>query len=345
MKDCIIIIPTYNEADNIPELVSRIRASMNGTRILVVDDSPNELTRETALDNGCIVNYTPKIKRGLSKAVLDGIKTAKEVEGCDRVIIMDADLQHPPEVLPSIHQALEDNDFVIASRYIKDGGIANWSWKRKLISRCANLLASPLTLFKVKDSMSGFAGFRLAGVPEVVKPRGYKIVTELMVRGNWQSIKEVPYVFGDRKQGESKLSQSHITAYLRQLLDLYLYKFRFIKFSLVGLSGILVNLAFLFLLTEVVGFSYIWSAIFASVISITNNYTWNYLWTFRDKKTGLIQGWFQYLIMAGIASWLYLLLLILLTETLGIWYMLSATIAILVTFVLRYFVASRYIWK
>lgn len=349
-----VIIPTYNESLNIPEIVRRIRAhTKDGTQILIVDDSPNEDTREAALDNQCLINWLPGVKRGLSRAVIDGIKIAQENLNSDAVIIMDADLQHPPEAIPLITEALKDNDFVIASRYIKNGGIEDWGLKRRLISKVANYLAAPLSLFKVKDAMSGFAGFRLKGLPKLstLKPQGYKIVLELLARGNRESVKEVPYTFGVRGKGESKLNRGHFTAYLRQLKSLYLHKFRGIKFTAIGASGILVNLTALYLLTELAGLPYLGAAFGAGIISITNNYTWNYLWTFNDMtvnkviRNRYISGWFQYLSMAGVTTLCQIGLLTLLTEIAGLWYMASAFIGTLIVFIVNYFVASRFIWR
>lgn len=350
-----VIIPTYNEALNIPELVRRIRAHTNGnTQILIVDDSPNEDTREAALDNQCLVNWLPGVKRGLSRAVIDGIKIAQENLNSDAVIIMDADLQHPPEAIPLITEALKDNDFVIASRYIKNGGIEDWGLKRRLISKVANYLATPLSFFKVKDAMSGFAGFKLKGLPKLstLKPQGYKIVLELLARGKWERVKEVPYTFGVRGKGESKLNRGHFTAYLKQLKSLYLHKFRGIKFVTVGGSGILVNLSLLYVFKEYVGVSLLFAAVIAAIGGISNNYLWNYLWTFKDMRikerlpiNTKIAGWMEYLLMAGTTTSMQIGILLLLVNIFGFWYIPTAFVATLIVFIVNYLVASRWIWK
>lgn len=349
MNNSIIIIPTYNEAENIPLLADKLRQSVDGTcDVLIMDDSPNTYTIAAAHQQGweaCWRTWCNR-EKGLSPAVIDGIKMAVN-EGKEQIIVMDADLQHPPRTVAFILRALKDYDFVVASRYVAGAGIREWSFKRRVISKVANWLAMPLMEFKVHDMMSGFFGFRVEKLPELdsLKPKGYKIGTELLVKGNWSNVLEIPYTFGTREAGESKLSSTQIAEYLKQLVNLYLYKFRFLKFGLVGLSGIFVNLILLWFFVDVVSLHYLTSASLAFLASVTNNYAWNYKWTFRDKIAGLFSGWFKYLIM-GVATWVvYLGALAFMYEVLGFWYILAAIIAILITFAIRYVIANSYIWK
>lgn len=160
-------------------------------------------------------------KRGLSSAVVEGLRILDI--STDRVIVMDADLQHPPEVVPKLFGALDTHDFVIASRYIDDGGCGEWSLSRKIISKVANLLAMPLVP-EVHDRMSGFFGFRTEKLPDLssVNNRGFKIMLELLVRGSWKSVTEVPFTFQPRLQGETKMKSSQVKDYMLQLVKLYL---------------------------------------------------------------------------------------------------------------------------
>ena len=340
-----IIVPTFNEQENLPELARRIRASLDSSaEILVMDDSPNDSTASVAHSLGCKVVQREGLK-GLSRAVIDGIKLSNS----EKVIVMDADLQHPPETLPALIEALEENDFVVMSRYIKGGGCKEWDLDRKFVSRVANLAARPLQL-KVHDLVSGFFGFKRKGLPELntVSPRGFKIMLELLVRGRWHQVAEVPYIFESRTKGESKLSKQRVTDYVLQLIDLYLHKFRLLRFGLVGVLGAIIGLPLLYTLTEFVGLYYIVSAIIAIICASTSNYFFNNLWTFREKRRkgrGHILGWLKYQVLSAGGDGMYLGLLFLLTSVFGVWYMLSSVISISTIFILKYLFANKVIWR
>jgi len=156
-KTISIIIPTYKEKDNIGPLVERIQKSMAkyDYEIVIVDDNSADGSEE--LVSGLAKKYPVKIivrknKRGLSSAVVDGIAATDS----EFVIVMDADLQHPPEVLPDIAKALENHDFVMGSRYVKGGSPGEWKLARKIVSKVATLMALPIAP-KIKDPMSGFS--------------------------------------------------------------------------------------------------------------------------------------------------------------------------------------------
>lgn len=216
-----IITPTLNESENLPELVRRIRASVDSTtNILIVDDSSDNKTTHIAHQLGCEVIHPAG--GSLSKAVVTGIRATNS----EKTVVMDADCQHPPEYLSALMTALETHDFVVMSRYVSGGGCKEWDFDRKVISRIANLLARPLCP-KVHDLVSGFFGFHRKGLPDLstVNTRGYKCMLEFLVRGTWVSVAEVPFTFAPRTKGESKLSRGKITDYVLQLAALYLYKF------------------------------------------------------------------------------------------------------------------------
>jgi dolichol-phosphate mannosyltransferase len=159
-------------------------------------------------------------KMGLASAVLDGMKVAKH----ELVAVMDADLQHPPELLPKLlEKAKEGHDVVVASRYAEGGGVEGWSFWRRLISRGATLLAHALLprTREVEDPLSGFFLFRKCVVEGVeLNPTGYKLLLEVLVRGRYGSVAEVPYVFEARRRGRSKLGLKEIFDYVALLLRL-----------------------------------------------------------------------------------------------------------------------------
>jgi len=228
--DLTIVIPTYNEAENIPILVERIfrvfrEHSLDGEVIIVDDDSP-DCTWEVVQKLRSIYNNLELLrrvdKRGLSSSVLDGIDLSK-----GKVIgVMDADLSHLPEKIPELLKPITngESDFVIGSRYMKGGKIVEWPFKRKFASKLATLAAIGLT--KVKDPMSGFFFFTKTTVEGVeISTQVLKICLEILVKGKYNNVIEIPIVFSDRKYGESKLTLSVILGYFYQLAKLYAYKF------------------------------------------------------------------------------------------------------------------------
>ena len=222
-----IISPTYNERKNIKTLIQRISQAMSGRRyeIIVVDDNSSDGTVDIV--KGLSIDYPVKLlvrngKFGLASAILKGFELAKgNILG-----VIDADLQHPPEYMRDFVKAIEQDgcDVAIGSRYTNGGGIESWSKKRLLTSKVAVLLAKPLVR-GIKDPMSGFF-FLKRSVIEGVKlnPTGYKLGLEILVKGNYRKLKEIPFSFKKRKNGASKLNNSEILSYLRLLSGLYLYK-------------------------------------------------------------------------------------------------------------------------
>jgi dolichol-phosphate mannosyltransferase len=223
-----IIVPTLNEAQSVATLAARIAAALEGERfetIVVDDDSSDETWRLACELPGALhVRIIRRVGRsGLSSAVVEGFAAARgEIIG-----VIDADLSHPPETIPGMLHAIRlgGADLVIASRMISGGATEGWPRSRKFSSRIASLLAKPITT--VRDPMSGFLLFRREVIEGVrLKPRGYKIGLEILIRGNAQRIVEVPFIFRDRTAGKSKLGVRQNIEYLLQLADLYLYKLR-----------------------------------------------------------------------------------------------------------------------
>jgi dolichol-phosphate mannosyltransferase len=221
-----IIIPTYNEKENIGVIMPRIFGALGshgikGEVIIVDDNSPDgtgaEAEKMKATYNVKVMRRKGKL--GLSSAVLEGMKIAEgEVIG-----VMDADLSHPPEAIPSlVKPILEDcADITVGSRYA-GGRVQGWPLKRKVISKVASLLAKPLT--NVKDPMSGFFFFKKCLLDgKKLNPSGYKIGLEIFVKSE-SRIAEIPYTFMDRKYGESKLGLMEDIQYLAHLARLYWYK-------------------------------------------------------------------------------------------------------------------------
>jgi dolichol-phosphate mannosyltransferase len=327
-------------------LVSRIRAVSEAEIVVVDDDSPDG-TASIAKKLGCIVLNRKGRRRGLSAAVIDALCQVDS----GKVVVMDADLQHPPELLPAIVGKLDEVDMVIASREARGGSYGDWSLKRRAISLIARLLAKPL-LPKVSDPMTGYFGIRRSALPDdlrVLSPRGFKIMLELLGKGKVKRVAEVPLEFGARRSGESKLKGKVIRDYLLQLVGLYLHKFRWLRFGLVGAIGAAIGFPVLYGLTEFAGLFYLASAVIAIVSASTSNYYWNNRWTFQEKKRaglkGHLIGWFNYQWMSAAGDGLYLGLLALLTELFGLWYMLSAVVSLAMVFAFKFWFANTVIWR
>ena len=248
-----IIVPTFREAANIPRLAERIDAALSKTRItwelLLVDDNSNDgseaVVAELAhrLPVRMVTRRQPP--RDLSLSVIEGIRRCR----FDRLVVMDADLSHPPERIADLLAALDSQcDMVVGSRYVRGGHIdKTWSPWRILNSRVATALALPLVT--CSDPMAGFFATDRRLLPDLqtLQPIGYKIALELMVRGKLR-VRELPIDFRDRSLGSSKMNWKQQLNYLRHLYRLYLYKFggiaRLLCFGLVGASGLAIDVAF-----------------------------------------------------------------------------------------------------
>jgi len=148
-----------------------------------------------------------------------------------------------------------------------------------------------------------------------------------------------------RAKGKSKFSFRQVTEYLRQLVKLYLYKFRWLRFGIVGATGTVIHLAVLYGLTDLIGLWYIASAVIAVVVAATNNYILNHIWTFKERKIESHRaGWLKYLLLVGLCDGIYIGLLAFFTELFGLWYILSAILSLLIVFPVRYNIARLWIW-
>ena len=294
-----VIVPTYREVENIPLLVERLRAVRMKTgldlEVLFMDDNSRdgsaELVATMALPWVQLVVRTAD--RGLSQAVLDGLNRSQS----DVLVVMDADLSHPPETVSEMLTALADGaDFVVGSRFAEGGSTDDdWGLFRWINSRVATILAMPLTT--LKDPMSGFLALRretfLAG--RDFNPIGYKIGLELIIKCRCKRVVEIPIHFIDRQFGESKLSFKEQLRYLQHLRRLYIYQYgtwsHLVQFLTVGASGLVVNLLFLTLFLHwgmdhrlaiglPIGISMVWNFALNRRFSFSYARSYSILWQF-----------------------------------------------------------------
>jgi len=222
-----VIVPTYNERDNIEKIVGDVLAALGGegVEVVVVDDDSPDGTGEIAdrlSEKHPVKVVHRKDKKGLASAVVEGFDQA----GGEIFAVIDADGSHPVKTLAQMLDKIKDGaDLVFATRYVEGGGIVNWPATRRIISKAANLLARPLT--SSTDPVSGYFMLK-RGVVEgaQLNPKGFKIGLEVLVKGRYRKYVEIPYTFTNRKKGESKLGGGEIIGYLHHLMLLYSHKIK-----------------------------------------------------------------------------------------------------------------------
>lgn len=228
-----LVIPTLREAENIRTLLTQVRSVLDQQKIpyeiLVVDDDSRDGTEAVV---SAIAAEDPRVRllirhgqRGLSGAILHGWQhTDAEILG-----VMDADLQHPPDLLPALMQAMQSGrDLAIGSRYTEGGRLGDWNPIRKLLSAAAVWVTWPIQRRGVRahDPMSGFFMVRRSSLTQLrFQPSGFKLLLEILVRGRIRSVQEIPFAFGARFRGASKANFQVAVEYARLLARLYASRF------------------------------------------------------------------------------------------------------------------------
>jgi len=213
-----VVVPTYNEAGSLPLLVARLAKAMNGRdwELVVVDDGSPDGTAGVA-ESLAAAHPVRVVRRpgkaGLASAVLAGFAAATG----DVLVVMDADLSHPPERVPALVDAVAAGaELAVGSRYVRGGGTMDWPLRRRIVSRVACLIGNALV--PVRDCTSGFFALRRSVVEGVrINAIGFKIGFEVIARGRYRTVVELPYTFRDRELGASKFGRREVVLYLRQL--------------------------------------------------------------------------------------------------------------------------------
>lgn len=351
-----IIIPTFNEAANVAELVRRLSSALGGLphEIIFVDDhSPDgtaDMVRTQARRDPRIRIIERIGRRGLSTAVIEGLLST----AAPLAIVIDGDLQHDESAIPALIRALSEGaDVVVASRYIAGGGTSDWSDRRKQVSFFATRLSQLIPAARISDPMSGFFGVRTAffrSRADQLIGSGYKVLLDLLsTRGPAPRITEVPYVFRSRLQGESKLDARVALEFIELILARTVGAFvpvRFVMFVLVGAVGIVVHFTALTILFNWQPFAIAQFA--ATLIAMTGNFFMNNAFTYRDKRLKgwkLLPGWLSFcaassvglIANTGVAVYLY-------SSTATTWY-LAALAGIVMSTTWNYVSTSLFTWK
>ncbi|TGK00934.1 glycosyltransferase family 2 protein [Leptospira semungkisensis] len=317
-----VLLPTFNEAENIEKCVSSIVKIFKDIEyeVIVIDDnSPDQTWAFVEKMN----ESNPRIKimrrmteKGLSSAIVSGMSSA---EG-EYFLVMDADLQHDEAILPQMIQKLEEGyDVAVGTRYANGGSTGTWSSLRKFLSVTANKFTKFILPINITDPMSGFFALKreiFFRTGDRINPRGFKILLEILGRmDNDIKIGEVPFHFRNRMHGETKINNSIARSFLVTVLDLRFGKWvssTFLLYSLVGLSGVAVNL-FGFILFESLGVKdldtgfgllpvFPSSVFFGIELSIVSNFILNNYFTFyenRYKRWDAIRG---FVIFSGVSA-------------------------------------------
>jgi dolichol-phosphate mannosyltransferase len=235
--DTFVVVPTYNEADNLDDLLAQLLALPVRLGVVVVDDSSPDGTGEQAdrwaadhPDRVHVVHRAGKL--GLGTAYIAGFKKALYALGATRVMTMDADFSHHPRYIPDMIALSRHKHVVIGSRYVPAGGSRNCSWKRIWLSRIANFVARTLLGLQAKDATAGFRLYRrevLESIPlNQIFSSGYSFLVEMLFlcqRRGWQ-VGEVPIIFEDRRKGKTKISRQEVFRAQYTVLRLFFRRLR-----------------------------------------------------------------------------------------------------------------------
>jgi dolichol-phosphate mannosyltransferase len=357
--DVTVVVPTRNERDNIAPLLMRLERVRPELRVEVLfvddssDDTPSVIEMHAKRSSRVVsVLHRPASERvgGLGGAVRLGLSAAKS----DLVCVMDADLQHPPDLVGALldeaHRS--GSDVVVASRYCDRGDVGNFSALRVALSRGSAMLAKalfPRRLRAVSDPMSGFFLLRRSAVNVAeLQPRGFKILLEILLGGRSLTISEVPFRFGERHSGDSKASLREGTRYIRRLLELRVSgrSARLAGFALVGAFGVLVNTVALTFLTRELHLWYLAASVLATQIAIVVNYALAERYVFRGVKTSRSPSLrlASYVLINNVSLLISGPVLWLLVSGFGMALVFANVLSLVALAVLRFAIADAYVW-
>jgi len=354
-----IVVPTRNERENVAALLSRLdRVAPNvSAEILFVDDSDDrtdelvaEIGRTTQRMVRLIHRNADRRTNGLSGAVVEGVRAARGQWIC----VIDGDLQHPPELIAQMIERSRagDCELVLASRYCGDGD-SGFGIVRSLLSRGSNAAARavfPLRLRGVSDPMSGFFMVRRASIDlERLRPKGFKILLEILATHPWLRRAEVSFEFGTRHAGESKASLQQGMTFLSQLARLRVAgrMTNLGRFGVVGGLGLVVNMAVFALLATGIGLQYVVAAIIATQASTLCNFVLTERWVFRRRSSGFGGGLRMalYFLMNNAALLLRAPFLVLLVSGMGFGKVVANFLSLVALTLVRFAVADSFIWR
>jgi dolichol-phosphate mannosyltransferase len=353
-----VIIPTFNEAGNVREIVARLDRTLGGIAweaIFVDDDSPDhtaETVKAVAAADARVRCLKRLGRRGLAGACIEGMMASS----APYVAVMDADLQHDERILPVMLAALtaDSADLVVGSRYVRGGSADSFSADRARFSRAATGLTRRLLGVDLADPMSGFFMLKREKLDEIageLSPVGFKILLDIVLTAKHRlRVREIPYEFRQRRHGQSKFD----SAVGFEFIGLALAKMtggvigpRFISFGLVGTTGLAVHLLVLKLAFESFALNFAAAQSVATFAAMVSNFLLNNLLTYHDRRLsgkGMIFGFLGFCLIGsvgaltniGLASWLY--------SREPTWWLAGAAGAIMGA-LWNYSMSSQFVWR
>ncbi|MGX7925181.1 glycosyltransferase family 2 protein [Tsuneonella sp. HG094] len=354
-----IILPTFNERDNLAPMIPRIEAALgaSGWEVVIVDDSSPDGTADAAR---VLSLADPRVRvlqrfgrRGLASAAIEGMCAT----AAPFVAVMDADHQHDPALLPGMLAAVEagECDVAVASRFVEGGSAAGLSSEtREKGSRLANRLARKVTGVELTDPMSGFfllRAERLRASAPKLSGIGFKILLDLLATAEPPlRVREFPLSFAERRTGESKLDGAVAFEFLVGLYDRSFGRIvpsRFALFGTVGALGVAVHMAVLTLLYRVVGEGFALATVFATLAAMTFNFWLNNILTYRDQRLRSVgkwlKGWAGFCATCAVGALANVATATLLQGR-GVHWVLAALAGIVIGSVWNYALSSRFVW-
>lgn len=363
-KIACVVLPTYNEAANIPIVIPAIfrqrdRIATHDLHVLVVDDNSPDGTQDMVRG---LQSQFPGLhlvtgpKQGLGEAYKRGMAWAIEQLKPELLFEMDADLQHDPDLIPLFIILMDYGfDVVIGSRFAPGGDTPDFSFRRKLISRVGNWMIRFLGgIPRIADCTSGYRCIRADLIQKCdlsfLSTRGYSFQSSLLCEfiRNKARVVEIPIIFRDRNHGESKLSLRDQVEFLLNIPRLRFNRSRvFVKFCIVGLSGVLVNMGIYAGLTRLLGIPMEFASPVAIELSILSNFALNHLWTFKWRQTN--SSWrrklLQFHLVSSVAAVVNYSVLLGLVKIFGVWDIAANLAGIAAGTVINYGMNSLWTWK
>ena len=353
-----IIVPTRNEAGNVNPLLDRVKTSVTepAFEVIFVDDSTDDTVAkiEAAKANYpfdvSVIARPVERRNGLGMAVVEGIKTARG----EWVTVMDGDLQHPPEVIAQLWKKAQSSgaDLVAGSRLSEGGGTDGLDWKRTLLSKslaAISRLVFHKNLRTTTDPLTGFFMFRRSAVnADLLQPKGFKILLEILIRCPKLKVTEIPFKFAQRHAGASKANSREMINLFQQMLELrFSSQQKLLRFLAVGATGLLVNTLLMYFFSNILGIFYL----LAAALSTQGSTLWNFVgterWVFKRKNEKPKYVWLRLISFFIVNNAMLLLrgpLLAIFVTRMGMTPVVGNLVSLVIMTALRYIIADKVIW-
>jgi dolichol-phosphate mannosyltransferase len=356
--DLAVVLPTYNERENVPEIIARLEEVLQGLRwelIFVDDDSPDgtaEIVRSYARRDSRIRLLHRVGRRGLSSACIEGMMATS----ANYVAVMDADMQHDEAILPKMLARLREEslDVVVGTRNAEGGSMGQFSSKRVLLSRAGEKISHAICHCRLSDPMSGFFLVSRSFFLEVVRDlqgNGFKILVDMLASSERPvRVGEIGYCFRSRRYGDSKLDVNTAVEYLFLVINKMMggvIPTRFAVFSLVGATGLATHLACLALLMRGFHLHFLTAQIAATFVAMTENFFLNNLITYRDRSlrgVHLLAGMVSFWLACSFGAWANVVFARALLKSGMVWYCAGLAGTILSS-VWNYSISNLFTWQ